>query len=401
MREMNLRLILETLRQSAPKSRAVLAELTGLNKASVSSMIRDLIAAGLVREMGVPEMQSEAGRPAINLQLNPEAGYTISAEIGVGYISVIVIGFNFDIVAQRYESINPETSVDECLKNFTALLADVYQQARRFGRRIFGIAVGVPGLVDMERGYLLFAPNLQWRDVPLRDMLQPHFDVPILVSNEANMAAFGENYFGEGQHSRLLLYVSAGVGLGGGIVIKGQLLTGATGLASEFGHMTVVPDGLSCRCGNSGCWETQVSETALLRRVREMILAGRRTPLSRWKEQLTIRHVVNAAEAGDEVANAALAETGRWLGIGLASLINALNPEHVVFGGSLSVAHTILVPHIRAEIERRALTWMWDQVSFRIAKHTANAAVMGGAALIHDRIVTHPLTWQSSMGYAL
>ncbi|MBK8027052.1 MAG: ROK family transcriptional regulator [Chloroflexi bacterium] len=398
---MNLRLILETLRQSAPKSRAMLAELTGLNKASVSSMVRDLIAAGLVREMGIADAQLEAGRPAINLQLNPDAGYTISAEIGVGFISVIVTDFAFDIVTQRYESISPETSIEECLEHFTALLTDVYQQAQRFGRRVFGIAVGVPGLVDMERGYLLFAPNLQWRDIPLRDILQPHFDIPILVANEANLAAFGENYFGEGQHSRLLLYVSAGVGLGGGIVIKGKLLTGATGLASEFGHMTVVPDGLPCRCGSSGCWETLVAETALLRRVREMIQAGKHSPLARWKEHLTIHHVLNAAKSGDEVANAALAETGYWLGVGLASLINALNPEHVVFGGSLSIAHEILMPHVRAEIGRRALPWIWDQVSFRIAKHTANAAVMGGAALIHDRIVTHPLTWEMNREHAL
>lgn len=397
MREMNLRLILETLRQSAPKSRAVLAEMTGLNKASVSSMVRDLIAAGLVREMGAATTQSEAGRPSINLQLNPDAGCTISAEIGVGYLSVIVTSFDFDIIIQRYETISPETGADACLAYFTTLLTDVYQQVQRFDRQIFGIVVGVPGVVDIERGHLLFAPNLQWRDIPLRDLLQPHFAVPVLISNEANMAAFGENYFGEGQHSRLLLYVSAGVGLGGGIVIKGQLLTGATGLASEFGHMTVVPDGPPCHCGNRGCWETQVSEMALLRRVREMILAGKRSPLSRWMDQLTIRHVVNAAVAGDEVANDALAETGRWLGIGLASLINALNPEHVVFGGSLSIAHEILVPHMRAEIERRALSWMWKQVSFRIAKHAANAAVMGGAALIHDRILTHPLTWQSNM----
>ncbi|HEX2905828.1 MAG TPA: ROK family transcriptional regulator [Phototrophicaceae bacterium] len=394
MREMNLALIMDTLRLCAPISRAALAEQTGLNKASVSNMVKELMASGYIREIGTADAPVEVGRPAINLQLNPEAGYLLSAEIGVGFISIIVANFAFDIVARRYEDTGDEAKPEVILGQFIELLDEVYRQINRRGRPIFGLAVGLPGLVDMATGRLLFAPNLVWRDVPLRDRLQPHFNGPIVIANEANMAALGESYFGPGQKSRLLLYVSSGVGLGGGMVIGSRLLTGMSGLAGEFGHMTVDPQGPLCHCGNHGCWETQATQPALFRRVRAAIGAGRGSMLARYKGQLSVPLVVDAAQNGDAVALEACEQTACWLGLGLANLVNTLNPEHVVFGGALSLAHPIMMPLMRQEIERRAFRWIWEQVNFSTATYTADAAVMGGVAMIHRHVINHPMTWQ-------
>lgn len=401
MREMNVTLILDTLRQRAPISRAALAARTGLNKASVSNMVKDLIASAYVRELGVDESLAEIGRPAINLQLNPDAGYIISAEIGVDFISVIASNFAFEIIARRYENRRNEATQEETFEYFCELLADVYLQARRRDRPIFGVAVGLPGLVDMRTGRLLVAPNLDWRDLPARERLQARFDVPVVVVNEANMAALGESYFGAGRKSRLLLYVSSGVGLGGGIVIDGQLLTGVSGLAGEFGHMTVDPGGLLCRCGNHGCWETQATQTALFRRVRAAIAGGSRSALSQYQDQLTMSLIVDAAKNGDTVARAALEETARWLGIGLANLVNTLNPEHVILGGTLSVAHEWMTPAILDEIERRAFRQVWEQVKFSTATYTADAAVMGGVAMVHRHVISHPMSWQLQPEYLI
>jgi glucokinase-like ROK family protein len=400
MREMNVTLILNTLRLHAPISRAGVAVKTGLNKASVSSMVRDQIASGFIEETGSSASSSEIGRPAINLRLNPDAGYIISAEIGVDFISIIATDFLLEIVARRYEDTTGLTDGEAILQYAFRLLKEVHQQVRRRGRPIFGLAVGVPGLVDMPAGTLLLAPNLGWRDLPLRDLLQAQFDLPIYLANEANMAALGESYFGTGQNSRLLVYVSSGVGVGGGIVTNGHLLTGVSGLAGEFGHMTIQPDGLPCGCGNRGCWETRASQTALFRAIRERIESGARSMLLDQTggklNQLTIPMIAHAARHNDAIAQAALEETARWLGIGLANLMNMLNPEHVVFGGKLSLAHELLMPVLQAEIEQRTFPWIRDQVTFAIAQHSADATVMGGAAMIHRDVLNHPLAWRQN-----
>jgi glucokinase len=191
--------------------------------------------------------------------------------------------------------------------------------------------------VDVSTGTLLFAPNLKWSDVPLRRQLESKFNFPTYVDNEANMAALGESYFGAARGSDFVLYVSSGVGLGGGIVLNRRILPGAAGFAGEVGHMTMDPNGPRCNCGNFGCWETFVSQWAVFRRVREAVAAGQASSLVNATqgdlEKLTIPLMVEAARAGDAVARAALEETGRYFGVGLANLINALNPQRVVIGG--------------------------------------------------------------------
>lgn len=397
MREMNLTLILDTLRLYAPISRAGLALRTRLNKGSITSMVRDLIDARYVCEIETTDLPAEVGRPSINLRLNPEAGYFISAEIGVDFVALIVTDFCLTPVIQRYEQVRTVNAPEQTLQKVIDLISEIYGQLQQDGKVIFGIAVGLPGLVDMTDGRLLFAPNLRWQEVDVRARLAAQFDSPILVSNEANIAAFGEGYFGVGQQSRLLLYVSSGVGLGGGIISNGRLLTGVNGLAGEVGHMSINPDGHPCTCGNHGCWETEATQSALFRRVQEHLSRGRRSPLARWSGQLTVRLVRDAALSGDEVALAAFQETGCWLGIGMANLINALNPEHVVFGGSMSIAHDLLIPHMRAEIEKRALSWIWEKALLTTATHTADAALMGGVAMLHHHVIHHPNGWKSGL----
>lgn len=401
MREMNTALILNTLRVHAPLSRAGVASYTGLNKASVSSMVKELIERGLVVEMGVDTTLAEVGRPGINLRLNPEAGIIISAEIGVDFISIIAANFAFEVVARRYENTTDLAGQQIILENVLAYLKEIYCQVQLRGHRVLAISVGVPGLVDMQSGTLLLAPNLDWRNVELRRLVQAEFNLPVYVANEANMAALGESYLGAAHNSRLLLYVSSGVGLGGGIVIDGRLLTGITGFAGEFGHMTVVANGLPCSCGNVGCWETEATQAALFRRVRDAIQAGRTSSLldltSANLDQLTIQSIVHAIQNNDAVAKDALEETGRWLGVGMANLINALNPEHVVFGGKLSLAHEYLMPVIIDEIERRAFSWMREKTHLAIATHVDDACVMGGVAMVHRSIVNYPMSWQTHL----
>jgi glucokinase-like ROK family protein len=256
-----------------------------------------------------------------------------------------------------------------------------------------GIAVGVPGMVDHSTGTLRFAPNLKWRDVPLRRILeQANFGVPIFVDNEANMAALGEHYFGVAQKHQEVLYLSGNIGLGGGLLRAGKLCRGANGVAAEFGHMTMDPDGEPCNCGNRGCWETQVSQPALFRYIGEMLQGGEASQLASSFGNLNVPQVVEAARAGDQVAIRALQRVGRYLGIGIASLLNALNPELVVLGGILSEASEFILPVVEAEIKHRTLPWNREMVEVLPAAHGSDACVKGGIATIYQSVLTHSNT---------
>jgi glucokinase-like ROK family protein len=261
--------------------------------------------------------------------------------------------------------------------------------------KIFGAAVGVPGLVDQATGALLFAPNLNWKDLPIRAILQKSLNVPLFVDNEANLAALSEHYFGAAQGYEEVLYISGtGVGLGGGIVHGGRVFSGVTNSGAEFGHMTMDPNGELCKCGNRGCWETQVSLQALYRHVWRLIDEGRSSKLSELtrgkRTALSVPLIVDAARAGDSVALEALEIIGHYLGIGIASLVNALNPELVVFGGTLSLAGEFLMPVIKKEIEQRALKWNREAMKLVLARHTSDACVMGGVAAVYQAMLAQP-----------
>jgi glucokinase-like ROK family protein len=399
MREMNLSLILNTLRLHAPISRAGLSSVTQLNKTTVSSLVRELLENALIREIGVDPTVTDIGRPAINLEVNPEVGYIIGADIGVDYISIIATNFAIEIVLRRYENTLELTSQQKILHRAIAMLHDVHCELTSTGRGqpVFGIGLGLPGLVDHATGTLLFAPNLGWHDLPIREMLVQEFSLPIYVDNEANLAALGETYFGAGRESNYVLYVVSSVGLGGGIVIDGRVMTGAAGFAGEFGHMTLDPGGLHCSCGNYGCFETLVSQRALYRRIRSAVGKGKPSLLVEATEgdlnRLTVPMIVQAAQDGDSVARAALEETGHWLGIGIANLVNALNPERVVFGGTLSLAHEYLLPVVKEVVGKRALRWSNETAEIVIAEHGPDASVIGGVAAVYREILSNPTRW--------
>jgi glucokinase-like ROK family protein len=392
IRQINLSAILFHLRENAPISRAALAEITGLNKTTVSSLVGELIENQFVREVGLES--GGVGRRAMLLRLNPAAGCIVSGEIGVDFISVIAADFAAEIIWRHQTRIDPAMGQDAIVEQATALLWRAAQEGQSSCHRLLGVAVGVPGLVDQSTGALLFAPNLGWKDVPVRTILQQTFDAPVFVDNEANLAALGEHFFGAAQGYEEVLYISAGVGLGGGVVRDGQLCRGVTGVAGELGHITMEPDGELCNCGNRGCWETLVSQRALFRRVKRAVDAGHASQLSKAVDgdfsRLTVPLVAEAARAGDSVAQEAFDAIGHSLGIGIASLVNALNPELVVFGGILSLAWEFLLPPMTEEIQQRALRWNREAMQVVLARHGFDACVIGGLALVLQDILREP-----------
>ena len=394
VRQINLSVIMNSLRKKAPVSRAGLAQATGLNKTTVSSLVDELLQRQFVREIGF--VTGSKGHPAIMLDLNPAAGFIVGCEIGVDFILVVCTNFAPEIIWRHEEHTDPSVGQQAILDRARALLNEAIRRGYLEYSTLLGIGVGVAALIDQSTGTMLFAPNLGWRDpFPIRAMLQESFpQAPLIVDNEANIAALGEHYFGVAQDHDEVLYISAGVGLGGGIVHDGQVFSGVAGVGAEFGHMTMDPGGELCSCGNFGCWETQVSQQALYRQIRKSFEQGETGTLFQLTnggvDPLTVPMIVDAARAGDAVVLKVLENIGRDLGIGIASLVNALNPELVVCGGILSLAGEFLMPAATREFEQRALRWNRESTKVVLAKHGFDAAAMGGVAAVYETILAQP-----------
>jgi glucokinase len=254
--------------------------------------------------------------------------------------------------------------------------------------------MSLPGLVDVSSGVLLFAPNMRWSNVPVKQWLEKEFDFPIYVDNKANMAALAESYFGSACDCEHVLYINITAGVGAGIVLSQRILSGISGLAGEVGHMAIHPDGPECNCGSRGCWETYVSALAVFRRVRECILDGEESQLADVVrdgfERITIPLMVEAARKGDPVALDAFAQTGYYLGVGLANLINTFNPQKVVLGGYVAQAFEFLLPVIQRTVHERALRWPREAADIVVATYLNDASLIGAVATVYGQILSNP-----------
>ena len=283
------------------------------------------------------------------------------------------------LATARRES--PATDTAAIERNIEDLVAEL-----RGNHEITGVGIGAAGFVDSSRSTVLFAPNLAWRDEPLRKDLEALIGLPVVVENDANAAAWGEFTFGAGEDVADTLLVTVGTGVGGGIVLNGQLHRGAFGVAAEIGHMRVVPDGILCGCGNRGCWEKYASGTALVREARDQARQGSliaRSLLDRAGgdvEAITGPLITEAARDGDSFAREQLASLGKWLGEGIASLTAVLDPAVVVIGGGVSEAGDLLLDPVRAHF-RANLTGRHYRPELEVrAALLGNKAGMIGAA---------------------
>ncbi len=253
-------------------------------------------------------------------------------------------------------------------------------------KEIKGIGMGVPGVLDLAQGVVKYSPNLPgWRNVPLKKELEEALDLKVVLDNDANAAAFGEKWLGAGKDKQHVVVYTLGTGVGGGIIIGGQLVHGSCDGAGEMGHTTIVPDGPQCVCGNHGCLETLVSGTGIARRARELIKAGRKSILLRMCDGnlsgLTAKLVFLGARKGDKLANEVVEQTGVYLGIAVANMINLLNPELIIIGGGVSVAGDMLLRVIRQEAKKRAFKELYRCTKIVKATLSDRAGVFGAVGI--------------------
>ena len=263
----------------------------------------------------------------------------------------------------------------------------VNQLAGQAGRRPSVLGIGVPGLVDLATGATKFLPNLptQWRNVPVREVLEPLVGCPVHLLNDARAATLGELAFGHGRTARTMVFFGLGTGVGGGVVVDGQLRLGPLGAAGEIGHQTILPDGPRCGCGNRGCLETLVSGPALAAEGMRLMLSGQAPKLFELAGgdpgKISPTTMAAAAQAGETSVRLALQRAGEWLGIGAANLIVALHPELVVIGGGVAEIGDLLLDPVRETIRRRVCMFPTDSIRVERSLLGSKAGVMGALAL--------------------
>lgn len=392
VRKMNRSLTLAVFRTHKELSRARLAEETGLNPSTVSSIINELIEENLIRETDF--IQNGIGRPGRLLELNPKGGCAVGIEINVDYYEILVADFSANVIWHQKQASTPESGKEEIMAQVLHLAKDALNFVQANNYRLLGVGVGVPGLVDVSSGLLRLAPNLHWENVPVRDVLATIFNCPIYVENEANVAALGEYYFGAVQNIKDFIYLSAGIGLGSGIVIGGKLFRGMFGYAGEAGHMTIDVNGERCGCGKKGCWETFVGPRAIVRRIQRSLDNGEKSSLIDLSngdiKNIVIEDVIQAAQMGDQIAVKALGEAAYYLGIGIANLVNLFNVEVIVLGGALNKASSLIIEDVKHIALKNTLAPGREQLEIIPSAHGADACIMGTIALVLDDILREP-----------
>ncbi len=375
VRRANLGVVLSHVAAHGPCSRARVAAETGLTRGTVSSLVAELLELGLVRESGRVEAVPRIGRPAQPLEL-ADTAVAVGLEVNVDYLAVAVEDLTGRVRwERRVFAENRGSAPGPVLDRLARMARQAIAEAERSGLLVVGLAVAVPGLVELPSGTLLRAPNLGWTRVRVVDELRARVPgLPVRVENEANLAALAEHWQGAARDVGDFIHVFGEVGVGAGIFVGGELYRGAHGFGGEFGHVTVERGGLPCACGSRGCLETLVGQEAIARRAGVELRAGGRT------SGLTAE-LLRRAEARDERVLAALREAGGTLGVALASAVNLFDLDAVVLGGCFGTLSRWLAPHVEEALRTRVLSAEWSACALRPSAIGELAAARGAAAL--------------------
>lgn len=365
----NKALVLSLIIEKETISRADIANVTGLNKTTVSSLVIELLEDELIYESG-PGISSGGRRPVI-LHFNRNTGYAIGVDIGVNYVLAVLTDLKGKIIVEKSQNVN-RTSYSSIISTVQTMIQSLMDELPNSRYGIVGIGVGVPGIVNKE-GSVLLAPNLGWTNIQLKEDLERIFNVPIIIENEANAGAVGEQQFGAGQDYENILYVSAGIGIGVGIILNKELYQGKSGFSGEMGHMIIELNGKRCNCGSRGCWEAYASENALLEMAGENIDS--------------LESLIEHAKNGEKSAIELFEKIGQYLGFGINNIINTFNPDQVIIGNRLALLREWIEEPILTTIENHTLAYHQKEMQLEFSKLGKYSTALGVSAFVVDHFI--------------
>lgn len=375
----NSQLVFSAIYERGDISRADLARTTHLTPPTVSDVVADLIAQGLVEETGFAP--STGGKRAILLRVNADSRHLIGLDLAREDFRGAEINLRGDII--RRIDLPLEGREGEAALNLVYDLVDALIRDQQSA--LLGIGVGTPGLVDAVNGVIEQAVNLDWHDVPLRALLQDRYKLPVYLANDCQVAALAEHTFGEGHRTQDLVVINVGKGVGAGIILNGQLFHGNPLGAGEIGHVMVVENGERCQCGGFGCLETVTNSRAIVRQARAYARATPDSLLNRLAatpDAITFDTVAVAFDAGDTAARAVIRDVGHYLGLASANLIGVLGSCHILISGRIMRFGEFLLDAIRGELQRRAFPSLAAATDIGFVTLGSDIVLLGASALL-------------------
>lgn len=307
----------------------------------------------------------------------------VGIDVGGTNIVYAVVNESGRVLEERRTKTLPERGAEGILAEMLSISLGWFAQ----DPSIAAIGIGLPGIIDAERGIAIDCPNLKWENVNIREAFAKDLPLPVHLENDVRCVALAERKFGAARGTDNAICIALGTGIGSGIFVKGQLLRGSLGAAGEVGHMNIIPSGgEKCGCGNTGCWETLASATAIIRQARIAMERAQKAGIPTvLREPIDGQQVAGAAQQGDAVALSVISEAGKFLGIGLANLVTLFNPECIVLGGGMSLAGEVLLDPARRELWQRAMPFAAVNTRLVQAELGDAAGVIGAAVLGMER----------------
>lgn len=373
MKSVNRSIILNKIRTSAPISRAKIAKETKLTPPTVSNNVKELIEQGFVKESELGE--SRGGRKPTMLLINQKAYYMIGVDVGPRTIKCVLTDLMGEILIRHSTQITSPITNEGFLDLLKESIQEVFNEAPSKTDKILGIGIAMHGVVDIETGTSLVAPNLGLTNIPIKEALNRTFDLNVIVENDARAMALGEAWFGEHGQKDSMMAVNIGRGVGAGLVSDGELYHGAHDIAGEVGHMTIDIHGDICECGNRGCLQTLTTGDAIAEKARTQIEENDSLPV-------VGETVYELAKSGNLACIKILEETGSMIGIGLTNLIHTMNPSKIILGGGVMKSEEFIMPTILKTVEERVLTPEAKKTEVVVSKLGDDATISGAVALL-------------------
>lgn len=382
IRRHNLALVLQQIHLDGALSRAQLTQRSGLSRSTIRGLVGELSELDLLRE-SVPVGGTRAGRPSHIVGPRPDGPYALAVDIDIDHVSIAAVGIGGQILGRHVARSSSSPVAAAFVVSEVAAAIPVLQQQVHSHARPVGIGISVPGTIDSRTGTIGLAPNLGWHDVALRRLLHVALPagLPVSIGNDADLAVLAEHRRGGARGYDDVVYLLGRIGVGAGILVDGQPLRGAAGMAGEVGHTVLDPAGPDCHCGSRGCVETLIGDAALTR------LAGR-TERSAGAGAASVLRAAAAGKARELRAVQSLAEQ---LGRVVTNVVNLLNPQLVVMGGLLREVFVLAQDHVEAVLQRHALPGSRAAVELRPSAHSGDGPLLGAAELAFAELLADPL----------
>ena len=382
--------VLNFIRQSAPVSRQDIARGLGLSPTTVSSAVSYLILQNFVHETGAGP--SSGGRPPVFLDIQPDGGIILAVDMYSALPNRILRAAALDLKGNILLFVEHKMDIVGNAELEKAILDCLQALLDKLGldqEKIIAFGVSVPGIVDLKNG-LVTATKIDVKNFALQKLLTEKFGLPVVIQNSEDIAALGEYYFGVGGDVSSLFFLSVGYGVGAGMVIDGKIFPNRRLSAGEIGHVTVLPNGPLCHCGNHGCLSALIGSEKILERMTEVINVDKNHVLGEYfkdDDSLNIPHILEVAAQGDEFTSNLVKDAAEWLGIAVANIVNLLNPEIIIFDGDLLDPADFFLDLVKEEVSKHSFGEYFAQTQFQHSLLGRNAGLRGIGVLALDKLL--------------